>query len=110
VGALGRVIIRRNFAETPKGRHEDIMMMFAGTQGNVRAVYADNEGHGFDYAVTGTDDAKSAVFVSGDTPGAPRFRLSYRLLGDASITGRFEMQPPGATEFKPYLDWTMRKK
>jgi hypothetical protein len=109
VSAQGRVLLRRNFAESSKGRHDDTMMVFALPNG-VHAVCADNEGHVIDYPVTATDNPRIATFVSSEAPGAPRFRLSYRLLDDGAVAGKFEMQPPGSPEFKPFLDWTMRKR
>jgi hypothetical protein len=108
--AQGHVIVRRNTSNTPKGKHDDVLMMYVAPQGGVRALYADNEGHIIEYAVTATDNPKRAVFLSNESPGAPRFRLSYWPNADGSVGGRFEMAPPGATEFKRYLDWSATKK
>ena len=47
-----------------------------------------------------------------NTWGPPWRRHPWSRLQDPAAlqSGKFEMQPPGATEFKPYLDWMMRKK
>jgi hypothetical protein len=71
---------------------------------------ADNESHAIDYGLTATDNPRTATFMSAEVAGAPRFRLSYRLLDDGSLVGKFEIQPPGAADFKPYLDWPMRRR
>ncbi len=43
-----------------------------------------------------------------DPPG-PKFRLTYYLDGGV-MSGKFQMEPTGATEFKSYLEWSGTKK
>ncbi len=70
------------------------------------ALYADNEGHVLHYDIS-FPDAKTVVFLT-STPG-PKFRLAYHLEGTV-MSGKFQMAPPGSTEFKSYLEWSGTKK
>ena len=112
----GRVMVRRNHAEYPaeKGRpasrHDDLMIISVEEpSGPMRAIYFDNEGHVIPYVV----DAKSGTevtFVSDVTPKTARYRLTYRLLSENRLSGRFEIAPPSAPEaFKTYLKWEARR-
>lgn len=73
-------------------------------------VSKDNENHVIQYSVTTTDDPKSAVFLSDEAPGTPRFRLTYRMKPDGAVAIVFDIAPPGAQEFKTYLEGAARKK
>jgi hypothetical protein len=100
----GKVLVRRNVAEIPQqGRHEDLMVLYR--EGDAfRAFYVDNEGHDIHYAVVPGD--RSATFTSDEVPGRPRFRLTYRQVEDAKLDIIFAIQPPGAPDFKTYLQGT----
>jgi hypothetical protein len=64
----------------------------------------DNAGHVLHYALE-SPDATSAIFTSvGSVPG-PRFRLVYELKG-AVMSGKFQMQMPGQSDWKSYLEWS----
>jgi hypothetical protein len=111
----GRVLVRRNHVEFPaaSGRpaavHDDLMVISRET-GVTRAVYWDNEGHSIGYTVTFAADG-SLVFLSDSTPGAPRFRLTYRRIENGRLRIAFSVAPPDKPEeFKPYLDGTARRK
>jgi hypothetical protein len=104
----GHVLVRRNASTTPGGRHEDLMVLYQVAPGSFRAIYFDNEDHVIQYAVTASDSPPSAVFVTDDTPGRPRFRLSYAINPDSTLTTRFEIAPPGA-DFRTYLEGTARR-
>jgi len=101
----GNVLVRKNVATTPTGRHEDLMVIYPEAPG-FRAIYFDNEGHVIHYRVTTAEN--QAVFTSEEGPG-PRFRLTYRKNGDGTVRTVFEIAPPGG-EFKTYLEGTVRKK
>jgi len=111
----GRVIIRTSYAEyaasaqAPASRHDDLMVIYAGEGGGIRADYYDNEGHVIRYAGTVTGPGQVS-FVSEIVNGAPRFRLSYKLGSNGILKGEFAMAPPGEPEaFAPYLVWESRK-
>lgn len=106
----GHVMVRHNKARVKEGMHEDLLTMYATLQGEVRALYVDNENHVIQYAVSATENPKGAVFVSDEVPGAGRFRLAYELQADGSVRGSFQIAPPGKTEFRGYLAWTAKKK
>lgn len=111
-----RVILRSSFAEYPAAsaghpsRHDDLMIIYAGEGGAVRADYYDSEGHVIRYAVRVPEPGK-AIFESDSTAGAPRFRLGYELSSDGVLKGNFEIAPPGQpATYKPYLSWESRRR
>ncbi|MFI5184524.1 MAG: hypothetical protein ACHQNV_09005 [Vicinamibacteria bacterium] len=115
-GLQDRVILRRSHAEYPAApgraafRHDDLMVIYPGAEGALRADYYDNEGHVIRYVVD-VPAADRAVFVSEAAAGAPRFRLSYALEATGVLRGQFEIAAPDAPQaFKPYLAWESRKK
>jgi hypothetical protein len=74
----------------------------------LRADYYDSEGHVIRYAVQA--DSGGAVFLSDAVAGLPRFRLTYALVADSTLTGRFEIASPDKPEeFQPYLAWSARR-
>jgi len=105
----GQILVRRNWAEMPAGRHEDLMVIYAAPGGGFRALYVDNEGHAINYAVTA--EGAGATFESADAGAqAPRFRLVYRLAVDGTLTCRFDVKAPGAADYATYVEGTLRKK
>lgn len=110
-----QVILRTSFAEypatesRPKSRHDDLMIIYVAPGGGVRADFHDSEGHTIRYAVE-TPAPGKAIFVSDESAGGPRFRLTYALESAGVMKGRFEIAPPGSPDgFKPYLTWTSRR-
>ena len=110
-----RVLVRRNVADYPAqnghpaAHHEDLMMIFPGSDGKLRATFYDSEGHVINYTVEPGADGQGVIFTGDLLPGAPRFRLSYTTAGD-NLTGRFEIAPPGKPEaFADYLKWTAHR-
>ncbi len=110
-----RVIVRRSFAEypatatSPASRHDDLMVVYA-DGGRVRADYYDSEGHVIRYGVTATGRGE-AVFLGDPAPGAPRYRLTYRLAPTGALDGEFAIAAPGAPDtFTTYLRWTSRRR
>jgi len=108
------VILRTNHAEYPATAtspavvHDDLMIIYTAGEG-VHAHFYDTEGHLIHYTVT-FPAPNQALFMGDITPGAPRFRLNYKLRADGVVEGEFGSAPPGQPEaFKPYLAWEMRK-
>jgi hypothetical protein len=72
------------------------------------AFYIDSEGHIIYYTVS-LPDPNTAVFLSQGPATLPHFRLTYHLEGtgpSAIMTGKFQMAPPGSTDFHSYLEWS----
>ena len=106
----GHALLRRNTADTPQGRHEDLMMIYRAPGQGFRAVYVDNEDHVIFYAITPTADPPGAVFLSDEAPGMPRFRLTYQMKPDARIGVTFAIAPPGGNDFKTYTEGSCKKR
>jgi hypothetical protein len=112
-GVQGRVIVRTNTAhdaatdQRPEFRHDDLMIIYA-EGAALKADYFDNEGHVIRY-VGQTRGVRDVAFVSGPNASEPRYRLTYTLSPDNTLHGQFEIAPPGAADFTPYLAWTARK-
>jgi len=112
----GKILVRRNHAELvatkrrSAGTHDDLMVVFSeGAPALIRADYFDSEGHVIRYVVE-VVAKKRATFLSEESPGTPRFRLSYVALADGGLRGKFKVAPPGKPgDFAGYLDWTARR-
>jgi hypothetical protein len=89
--------------------HNDMLYIFQDAPGQpLKAIYFDNEGHVIHYDVT-TPAPESVVFLSDPASPGPRFRLSYEVK-NALLLGKFQMQLPGQTEWKSYLEWSGPKR
>jgi hypothetical protein len=86
--------------------HGDLLYIFEESNHQLKAIYFDNEGHTIHYDVL-TTAPTTVVFLSEPAPG-PRFRLVYTRAGD-TMSGKFQMQPPGSTEWRSYLEWSGAK-
>ncbi len=112
----GHVLARRSTSDVAcKGpatfdcEHGDILYVYVEAPGQpLKAIYFDNEGHVIHYDVT-TPTATSVVFLSEPSGPGPQFRLTYELK-DGLMSGKFQMQMPGQTEWKSYLEWSGGKK
>jgi hypothetical protein len=108
-----RVIVRTNHSNTPAtasspaSRHDDLMTIYV--EGDVvKADYFDNEGHVIRYLVQSKPG--EAIFLSDVRPGEPRYRLTYTRVSATTISGRFDVAPPGQPEqFAQYLSWNAHK-
>jgi hypothetical protein len=113
-----KAIVRKNYAEYPPTanrpavRHDDLMVIYVDPSSNqILANYFDSEGQQITYKVTPSSDHEAVTFLSEPSALQPRYRLSYRKLQDGTLSGKFEIAPPGQSEaFKTYLEWTARKK
>lgn len=108
-----KIVVRKNHASYPakEGKpasdHDDLMVIFA-EDDRLRAEYFDNEGHVIRYEVQSPTPG-TLVFLSEARPGTPRFRLTYTASGPGKIALTFEIAPPGATEFRPYISARLRR-
>lgn len=85
--------------------HDDLLYVYEDAPGQpLKAIYFDNEGHVIHYDVS-TPDATTAVFLSEPSKPGPRYRLTYQLK-DTVMSGKFQIQPPGQTDWKTYLEWS----
>ena len=75
--------------------------------GPVSAIYFDNEGHVIHYSVS-TPEADTVIFLSDINQSGPLYRLVYERKGD-TLSGKFQMQMPGRSEWKSYLEWSGNK-
>lgn len=105
----GRVLTRRNVSDAPPANghaglhHEDLMTIYPAPDGlHAEAMYYDNEGHVIHYAITWASDARSLVLLSFPEEGAPRFRLTWKLVGIDRLAMDFDVAPPGSVEFRSY--------
>ena len=114
LGVQNRVMTRTNYAiydardGRPASRHDDLMVIYV-ENGTIKADYFDSEQHVIRYVVQRRGD-REVTFVSEPDASEPRYQLSYTAQPDGSLAGRFEIAAPGASEFKPYLSWTARKR
>ena len=84
--------------------HGDMLYVYEEAPGRkLKAIYFDNEGHVIHYDVT-TPTPATAIFLSEPAPG-PRFRLEYELKGSI-MNGKFQVQIPGQSDWKSYLEWS----
>jgi hypothetical protein len=90
-------------------QHSDLLYIYPSPNGSaLEAIYFDNEGHVIHYGVT-TPKPNSVIFLSDPALPGPQYRLCYELL-DGVMTGKFELQMPGQTEFKIYLEWSGKRR
>lgn len=87
--------------------HSDLLYVYAEGRG-LKAIFFDNEGHVIHYDVS-VPEPNTAVFLSDAAVPGPMFRLTYTLK-DGVMSGKFQMQMPGQTEWKSYLEWSGAKK
>jgi hypothetical protein len=88
--------------------HADVFYIYEEASGQpLKAIYLDNEGHVIHYAVSSTG-AGTAVFLSDVSRPGPQFRLIYELKGSV-MTGKFQIRPPGQSDWKSYLEWSGAK-
>jgi len=113
-----KAIVRKNYAEYPSTasrpaiRHDDLIVIYLDRASNqILASYFDSEGQQIAYKVTPSSDHQAVTFLSDPSATQPRYRLSYVKRTDGTLSGKFEIAPPGQSEaFKKYLEWITRKK
>lgn len=111
----GHVIIRENLAEYPAAGdkppqvHKDLMVIFRGSEGEVRATYWDTEDNRIEYKVHASPEQGEVTFQSESNGQGPNFRLTYSRLTQGRLRGKFEVRPPGKSDYILYLEWTAVK-
>ena len=86
-------------------QHSDLLYIYTEVPNqSPKAIYFDNEGHVIHYNVS-TPAENTAVFLSDQAGPGPQFRLSYEYK-DGIMTGKFQIKPPGQSDFRPYLEWS----
>ena len=112
-GLGDRVVVRKNHASypakdgKPASEHDDLMVLFA-EDGHLRAEYWDSEGHVIRYEVQ-SPAPNRLVLLSEARSGAPRFRLTYAWPQPGKLDLTFEIAPPGAAEFRPFISARLRR-
>jgi hypothetical protein len=102
--AGGSALLRRDrtdlYAADGKLRtsFEQVMLIYP-EGGALRADYFDGT-HVIHYVSATVDPGKSVTFDTAATPGPPRFRLTYTAPSPGTLRVKFEMAPPGATDFQ----------
>jgi hypothetical protein len=111
----GHILARHSSSAECKGsddfdcEHGDLLYIYQEpSEQLLKAIYFDNEGHVIHYSVS-TPTPNSAVFTSDASVPGPHFRLVYELKGGA-MSGKFQMQMPGQTEWQSYLEWSGGKR
>ncbi len=111
----GHILARHSSSAGCKGpddfdcEHGDLLHIYLDSPGQpLQAIYFDNEGQVIHYSVS-TPAANTAIFTSDASAPGPHFRLVYELKGDA-MSGKFQIQMPGKTEWTSYLEWSGGKK
>jgi hypothetical protein len=102
----GKVLIRKSYAEYPATngrpafRHDDLTIVYR-EDGELRAIYFDNEDHVIRYTIEAAPDG--VRFVSDSAAKGPRFRLTYTSTGKDTLKLKFEIATPGK-DFSPYIE------
>ena len=111
--AGGAVLLRRDHTDLfdangkPAGDFEQIMLIYP-EGGTLHADYSDGE-HIIHYTSAVVVAGRSVAFMSATSPSAPTFRLTYDLTDPKTLGVRFEMAPPGQTEFHAIAAGTLNK-
>jgi hypothetical protein len=111
--AGGAVLLRRDHTDVfdaggkPTESFDQIMMIYP-EGGSLRADYSDGTHVIHDKSAQITPD-RSVVFTSAAEPGAPVFKLSYRLIAADTLDVAFAMAPPGQSEFREIASGSLHK-
>ncbi len=110
------IFVRRSrtvFPDTPERpgyTHDDLLIIYAEENGEMRGIYFDNEQHVIHYAASVSVDKKTITLESKPLPAAPQFRFTYIRTGKNTLDARFEMAPvgkPGA--FFTYIEGSSQR-
>ena len=111
----GQILLRENHVDFPATpdhpafAHDDLTIIYPDTEGKMRAIYYDNEGHVTSYTVSVTSG--SIVMVSDPEPPGPRSRTTFLQGKNGTLINRFELAPPDDPEaFTLYVEGTSKKK
>ena len=99
-----KVLVRKNHAEypatndRPRFTHDDLMIVYVeASSKELRAFYADSEGHAINYQITVSNDRKKIVFLSDARETGPHYRFTYLMTKPDQMDLTFEI----ATAEKP---------
>ncbi|HLJ26095.1 MAG TPA: hypothetical protein VKY85_05250 [Candidatus Angelobacter sp.] len=112
----GKVLLRKNHSEyaaangKPAIIHDDLMIVFS-EAGGTEALYNDSEGHVIHYNVSVSADKKQITFLSEQTTGEARYRLTYEDVNQDTVRVVFEIAPPDKPDqFSKYVEGIVRRK
>jgi hypothetical protein len=112
-----QILVRKNFAEYPASeekpayRHDDLMVIYREPERSFRATYWDNEGHVIHYTAEFSQDKNTLTFIGDIQLSAPRFRFTYKKMGNDALSIKFEVAPPGKPEeFALYIEAAAQRK
>lgn len=106
----GKILVRKSWADYPAAkdrpayRHDDLLIVFREpdehSEGALKAVYFDSEGHVIRYGVTMFGDR--IVFATDPDQPGPHYRFTYEQDNNDTLRMKFEVAPPGR-DFSTYL-------
>jgi hypothetical protein len=112
----GKILLRKSRADYPATKnqpaisHDDLMIIFRDTdensEGALRSMYFDSEGHIIRYTVTMFGDR--IIFTSDPSRSAPQYRFTYTRQSTDELKMKFEIAPPGRG-FGTYLDGAAKR-
>jgi hypothetical protein len=111
--AGGAVLLRRDHTDLfdaagkPAGGFDQIMMIYP-EAGTLHADYSDGT-HLIHYVSAQVEPGRAVTFTSAAAPGAPAFRLAYRLEAADELSVWFGMAPPGSADFKVIAQGELRR-
>lgn len=109
----GHILARHSSSDSCKGPadfdcdHHDLLYVYPEGK-SLKAIYFDGEGHVIHYDVS-TPTPTTAVFLSSASQPGPLFRLTYERK-ESAMSGKFQMQMPGQTDWRTYLEWSGPRK
>ncbi len=83
-------------------------MMIYPEAGTLHADYTDGA-HVIHYTSAVISPGREVTFLSASSPGAPIFRLTYRLSAPKELAIAFGMTPPGSSDVRPFATGIARK-
>ena len=108
----GQILVREAWCEFPAEgerpafRHEDLLVVYLESDGEVRAIFWDSQGHLIHYREVHADpDGQGVGFVSDPAAPGPRQWLQYRFEAPDRLSAVFSLHGSGAPGFTPYLSW-----
>ncbi len=112
------VLVRKNWADYPATndhaafRHDDLMVAYQESPKDpVQAIFFDSEHHVIRYVADVSADGGAIQFTSEPQPSSPRYRLTYVKTGEATLTLKFEIAPPGKPDaFAAYIEAKAHRK
>ena len=115
-GLQGTILVRKSHTEYPATKdrqasvHDDLLIVFRDpderSEGALRAIYFDNEGHVIRYGVSMFGDR--IIFATDPAEHGMHYRLTYERDGGDTLRVQFEVAQPGKT-FTTYVTGTAKR-